>query len=94
MDDPAYQVKDFETKLGKKEFRDSIGGLNKVDRDFSDKSGLPVREDLMLARKIISESGVKGLIDYVKKTGGKGLPAALIAPGGLEMYLSSEDQRE
>lgn len=75
-------------------FKSHVGGLNKVDEEFSKKTGMPLREDLMLARKIISESGVQGLIDYVKKTGGKGLPAALAAPGGLEMFLADEGQQE
>jgi hypothetical protein len=94
MDDPEYQVKNFDKKLSGEKFKNSVGNLNRVDEEFSKKSGMPVREDLMLARKIISESGVQGLIDYVKKTGGKGLPAALVAPGGMEMFLSDEGLQE
>jgi hypothetical protein len=51
-------------------FKSSVGNLNEVDGAFSKELGMPTTKDLMLARKIISDSGLDVLREYVKKTGG------------------------
>jgi hypothetical protein len=83
---------------------------NKIDEAAAATHSMPLRQDLMKLRKIISESGFSGLRDYVAKNGAAGLPV-LGSPGfdfggqirsaglkALELELQrqrqSEQQRE
>jgi hypothetical protein len=56
------------------------------DSEYAAQTGTVAREDVQRARQIVAESGFGGLFAALKKTGGAGLPAALlpVAAGALQ----------
>ena len=51
-----------------------------------------MREDLLRLRQMIKDVGLQGVIDYVKKTGGAGLPAVVLVPT-LDALSSQQPER-
>jgi hypothetical protein len=68
------------------------GNFSYVDQALANKTNLPLRQDLLMLRKMLSEEGLQGVIRYVQKTGGAGLPAVALVPS-LSSPLSERDER-
>jgi hypothetical protein len=70
--------------------------MNEIDEMVSSMTGLPVRDDLMKLRDILSKGGIPALRDWVKKNGTSGLPAVAVgllgSYGVLEQPASASDQ--
>ena len=94
MDDPAYQVKNSASRLDASRLRDTMRPMNEIDRALASEKGLPVREDLLKLREMIADKGIQGVIDYVKKTGGIGLPAIALVPSLAALLGGKQQQGE
>ena len=74
-----------------------IANQDDVLRRTAQRTGMPLRQDLMKLREIVGQSGFTGLLDYVKKYGYAGLPAvgggAILLPGLLEEQQERERQQ-
>jgi len=93
VDNPDYAVKDAAKRIDVGRFRDAMKPMNEIDRALAAKKNMPIREDLMKLREMLSEVGLEGVIDYVKKTGGVALPAIAAVPT-LSSLLSQPEDRE
>ncbi len=93
MNDPAYQVKDAVQRIDAGRLPQAAGAMNEIDAALAKKTGMPLRQDLMKLRDMLSREGLQGVIDYVKKTGGAGLPALALVPS-LAFLASQQDGRE
>lgn len=93
MNDPAYQVKDAVQRIDAGRLPQAAGAMNEIDAALAKKTGMPLRQDLMKLRDMLSREGLQGVIDYVKKTGGAGLPALALVPS-LAFLASQQDDRE
>ena len=93
VDNPDYAVKDAAKRIDASRFRESMKPMNEIDRALAAEKNLPIREDLMKLREMLSEVGLEGVIDYVKKTGGVALPAIAAVPT-LSSLLSQPDDPE
>jgi hypothetical protein len=87
-------IRGAEDRLDAGRFRGTMEGMNEIDAKIAAEKNLPVRQDLMRLRKMISEIGLEGVRAYVKKTGGVGLPALALVPSlsGLLEEPSSTDR--
>ena len=93
VDNPDYAVKDAAKRIDAGRLRGSMKSMNEVDRALAAEKNMPIREDLMKLREMLSEVGLEGVIDYVKKTGGVALPAIAAVPT-LSSLLSQPDDPE
>lgn len=91
--DSDYAVKDAAKRIDAGRLRETMKPMNEIDRALAADKNLPIREDLMKLREMLSEVGLEGVIDYVKKTGGVGLPAIAAVPT-LASLLSRPDDPE
>jgi hypothetical protein len=66
--------------------RESMLKANQIDRQFAKLYNLPVRDDLLKLRELISQVGFEGLPQHLKQFGKAGLPA--LAPA----YLLSQQE--
>jgi len=80
LETPEYAVRDAAKRLDAGKLRGSMDAMNEIDRALSSARGLPMREDLMKLREMIRDVGLQGVIEYVKKNGGVGLPALALVP--------------
>jgi len=80
MNDPKYYVQDAVKRIDAGRLPKAAGVMNEIDAALAKKTGMPLREDLMKLRDMLSKQGLQGVIDYVKKTGGVGLPAIALVP--------------
>ena len=62
-------------RLDASRWPDVTAAWNAIDEAISAAKNLPLREDLMKLRRIVSEGGLSGVRDYVQKYGSVGLPA-------------------
>ena len=90
---PDYAVKDAAKRIDAGRLRGAMKSMNEVDRALAAEKNMPIREDLMKLREMLSEVGLEGVIDYVKKTGGVALPAIAAVPT-LSSLLSQPDDPE
>jgi len=76
-------IKDLGKRLDKRtQMKSALKKANEIDLEFAQRYDLPVREDIIKLRDLISsQTGFEGLPGYVAKHGAKGLPA--LAPFGL-----------
>ena len=76
-------VKDLGLRMDKRtRMSDALKKWNAIDREFSQRYNLPMRNDLLKLRELISsQTGFEGLPAHVAKYGAQGLPALL--PLGL-----------
>ncbi|NDG19332.1 MAG: hypothetical protein EB117_13800 [Betaproteobacteria bacterium] len=93
MNDPKYYVQDAAKRIDAGRLPKAAGVMNEIDAALSKKTGMPVREDLMKLRDMLSKQGLQGVIDYVKKTGGVGLPAVALVPS-LSFLAEQQGDRE
>lgn len=93
VDNPDYAVKDAAKRIDAGRLRGAMKSMNEVDRALAAEKNMPIREDLMKLREMLSEVGLEGVIDYVKKTGGVALPAIAAVPT-LSSLLSQPDDPE
>ena len=91
--DPKYYVQDAAKRIDAGRLPKAAGVMNEIDAALSKKTGMPVREDLMKLRDMLSKQGLQGVIDYVKKTGGVGLPAIALVPS-LSYLAEQQGDRE
>lgn len=91
--DPRYAVKDAEKRIDSGQFRQSMKAMNEIDRAIAAEKNLPLREDLLRLRDMLSERGLESVKEYVKKTGGVGLPAIVAVPT-LASLVSQQDDPE
>jgi hypothetical protein len=92
-DSPDYAVKDAAKRIDAGRFRDTMKPMNEIDRALAAEKNMPLREDLLKLREMLSEVGLEGVRDYVKKTGGVALPAIAAVPT-LASLLSQPDDPE
>lgn len=71
-------------RLDTQEIRNAALARLERDAEYASRTGQPVREDVQLARKIISQSGLPGLFDALAK----GAPLPAIAPFLLQDALN------
>lgn len=93
LNDPAYQVKDAAKRIDAGRLPSAAAAMNEIDAALAKKTGMPLREDLMKLRDMLSREGLQGVIEYVKKTGGAGLPAVALVPS-LAYLAAQQDDRE
>ncbi len=93
VDNPEYAVKDAAKRIDAGRLRNAMKPMNEIDRALAAEKSMPIREDLMKLREMLSEVGLEGVIDYVKKTGGVALPAIAAVPT-LSSLLSQPDDPE
>jgi hypothetical protein len=93
MNDPGYQVKDAAKRIDAGRLPSAAAAMNEIDAALSSKTGMPLRQDLVKLREMLSKDGLQGVIDYVKKTGGKGLPAVALVPS-LAYLAEQQSDRE
>jgi len=93
VDNPDYAVKDATKRIDAGRFRKTMKPMNEIDRALAAEKNMPIREDLIKLREMLSEVGLEGVIDYVKKTGGVALPAIAAVPT-LSSLLSQPDDLE
>lgn len=92
-DNPDYAVKDAAKRIDAGRLRDTMKPMNEIDRALAAEKNMPLREDLIKLREMLSEVGLEGVLDYVKKTGGVALPAVAAVPT-LASLLSQPDDPE
>jgi len=78
--DPKYYVQDAAKRIDAGRLPKAAGVMNEIDAALAKKTEMPLREDLMKLRDMLSKQGLQGVIDYVKKTGGVGLPVIALVP--------------
>lgn len=93
LDDPQYQVKDAVRRLDAGRLPQAAAAMNEIDAAMASRTGMPLRQDLMKLRDMISKGGLQSVIDYVKKNGGKGLPAVALVPS-LAYLVEQQPDRE
>jgi len=93
VNNPDYAVKDAAKRIDAGRFRKTMKPMNEIDRALATEKNMPIREDLIKLREMLSEVGLEGVIDYVKKTGGVALPAIAAVPT-LSSLLSQPDDLE
>lgn len=93
MSDPTYQVKNAAQRIDTGRLPQVAGVMNEIDAALAKKTGMPLREDLVKLRDMISKQGLQGVIDYVKKNGGVGLPAIALVPS-LSYLAAQQGDRE
>ena len=71
------------------QFQEASRLLNAADSRFSDRYGIPARQDLLTLRDIVRTGGLSGLLNRVKTQGYAGLPA--VGAGGIAL---DEDERK
>lgn len=71
------------------QFQEASRLLNAADSRFSDRYGIPARQDLLTLRDIVRNGGLSGLLTRVKTQGYAGLPA--VGAGGIAL---DEDERK
>lgn len=94
FDDPAYAVKDAAKRIDAGRLRDTMQSMNDIDRALAAEKNLPFREDLERLREMVKNVGIEGVRDYVKKTGGVGLPALVAAVPSLAYLLEQPGDPE
>lgn len=92
--DPRYAVKDAGKRIDSGRFRQSMKAMNEIDRAIAAEKNLPLREDLLRLRDMLSEGGLEGVKDYVKKTGGVGLPAIVAVPTLASLVAQQDDPEQ
>jgi hypothetical protein len=90
--DPNYFVQNFAQRIDAGRLPKAAAVFNEIDQALANKTNLPLRQDLLMLRKMLSEDGLQGVIRYVQKTGGAGLPAVALVPS-LSSPLSERDER-
>jgi hypothetical protein len=80
VDDPNYAIPDSLKRLDAGRLRDTMRPMNEIDRALAETKNLPLRQDLLNLREMIAERGLQGVMEYVQKTGGKGLPVLALVP--------------
>ncbi len=58
----------------------SISCIAKIGLSLAQDKSLPLRQDLLNLCEMIAERGLQGVMEYVQKTGGKGLPVLALVP--------------
>jgi hypothetical protein len=69
------------SRIDSPEFRQLQAANNELDTAFAKARDLKTREDIMRLREIISDRGIPGLLEYVRRHGYVGLPALALTPG-------------
>ena len=90
--DPNYFVQNFAQRIDAGRVPKIAAVFNDIDEALAKKTNLPLRQDLLMLRKMLSEEGLQGIIRYVQRTGGAGLPAVALLPS-LSSPLSERDER-
>ncbi|MEK9894797.1 MAG: hypothetical protein VW518_00040 [Burkholderiaceae bacterium] len=93
VNDPQYQVLNAAQRIDAGPLPKAAAVMNDIDSALAKKTGMPLREDLMKLREMLSQVGLQGVIDYVKKTGGAGLPVLALVPS-LSYLAAQQDGLE
>lgn len=89
------EVQNFGQRLDTGDLPNILSEQNKIDQAFSEANNMPLRQDLLKLRGLLADPnvGFRGISDYIKKYGSRGLPAFVTVPQ-LDGLLEPSSRRE